>query len=370
MKLKVFLSFLGLAAIVAVIVLIKGKQFSGMAPAAFPPTAVSTHAAELQEWEESVRVVGSLRADQGVVVSTEISGLVSKIAFESGAIVEAGDLLVELDSSVEQAQLRAAEASAELANISYKRAEELRRKETISQSEYDSARASALQAEAQVDNIKAAIAKKSIRAPFTGRLGIRQVDLGEVIAPGNPIVTLQSLDPIHVDFSLPQQQLSKAEIGYTVRVKADAWPEREFEGKITAISPQIDPATRSLTVQATLENASDLLRPGMFAEVEVVRPETRSVVVIPVTAVFYQSFGDTVFVAVESKQEGQSGLIAEQRFVRLGETRGDYVAVLGGLEAGEPVVSMGAFKLSNGRPIMVDNTDHPELSLTPSVSDS
>lgn len=367
MKLKVFLSLVGLAAIVAVIVMIKGKQFAPPPAFAFPPTVVSTAKAESQQWEQAVRVVGSLRADQGVVVAVEVPGTIKKVAFESGAEVAAGDLLIELDVSIETAQLRSAQASADLAQINLKRSEDLREVNTISQSELDAARAAATQATAQVDNIQAAIDKKAIRAPFAGRLGIRQINLGQVLSSGAPIVALHSLDPIQVDFNLPQQKLSQVKVGYQVRVRTDARPDQAFEGLVTAINPQIDSVTRSVAIQATLSNSDELLRPGMFAEVEVVQPEIKEVVVVPATAVYYQSFGDTIFVSVESDQ---SGLIAEQRFVRLGESRGDFVVVEEGVEAGEEVISAGAFKLRHGGPIAIDNSNNPQMSLTPEVEDS
>ncbi len=370
MKFKVFLSLVGLVVVVAAIVVIKGKQFAPPPPFEFPPTLVSTAVAESQQWEQTARAVGSLRADQGVVVAVEIPGTVNRIAFKSGAQVAAGDLLVELDASVERAQLRSAQASAQLAQIDLKRSEDLRKMNTISQSELDIARAGAMQSAAQVDNIQAAIDKKAIRAPFAGRLGIRQVNLGQVLSSGAPVVSLQSLDPIQVDFNLPQQQLDRVQVGYRVRVRTDARPGKAFEGVVTAINPQIDIATRSVAIQATLSNSSELLRPGMFAEVEVVQPETKSVVVVPATAVYYQSFGDTVFVSVMADKDGKQRRVAEQRFVRLGESRGDFIVVEDGIEPGEEVISAGAFKLRNGGPIAIDNSQVLEMSLTPEVEDS
>lgn len=362
MKLKVFSALLGLFLIIGVIVAIKAKQFAPPPPFEFPPEVVSTRVAETKSWESVIPTVGSARADQGVMVAPEVGGTVSRIAFESGAVVAAGDVLVELEASIESAQRRAAQAAAELARVNLGRARELHQNGTIAQSELDRAEAEATSAAAQVENIEALLHKKTVRAPFGGRLGIRQVNLGEVITGGHPLVSLQSLDPIQIDFSLPQQRAGEIAVGQVVRVHLDTRADSRFEGRITAIAPQLNATSRTLTVQATLANQDERLRPGMFVRVEVVNPEPVNYVVVPNTAVYFQSFGDTVFVVTE----GEGGRrIVEQRIVRVGPSQGDFVALLSGVEAGEEVVTAGVFKLRNGAPVAVDNSQLPPVSLIP-----
>ncbi len=354
-------------AILAVVVAIKKKQFAPPPPWEPMPEAVTTARAEAQEWERVVTAVGSLRADQGVVVPSEGQGAVRAIRFESGSRVEAGAVLVELDADVERAELAAAQASAQLARLNAGRARELGERRALAQSELDAAEAAAKSAAAQVTALEAAIAKKSVRAPFAGRTGIRQVNLGQFLDRGNPVVTLQSLDPIHVDFSLPQQRRADLQVGYAVRVTTDALPGRSFSGTLTAISPEVDRATRTIRVQATLANADEALSPGMFVNVTVVAPEKKAVVAVPATAVYFQAYGDSIFVAVEQKDEktGQVVKRAEQRFVRLGESRGDFVAVESGIQPGDEVVTTGAFKLSNGTKLVIDNSLAPAATLAP-----
>jgi membrane fusion protein (multidrug efflux system) len=370
MKLKIFLALAGLIAVFAVIIAIKAKQFAPPPEFEFPPEVVSTVMAEAQQWEQRVATVGSLRARHGIMVSAEVGGIVQRIHFESGARVEAGDILVELEGGVEQAQLRAAEASATLARLSLKRAEELRANDTIAQAELDAALAAAAQAEANVDNLKAAIARKVVRAPFAGRLGIRQVDPGEFLAAGAGIVSLQAVDPMLVDFALPQRQVGAVAPGYVVRLRSEAHPDEVFRGEVVALNPELDGATRTLQAQARVANADERLRPGMFVRVEVIQPGAQAVVVIPATAVYYQSFGNTVFVVKPAEDaEGQTTRrVVEQRVVRLGPARGDFVAVETGVAAGEEVVSFGVFKLRNGAAVAVDNARVPELSLDPAPS--
>lgn len=354
-------------AILAVVVVIKMKQFAPPPPWEPMPEAVTTARAEAQEWERLVTAVGSLRADQGVVVPSEGQGAVRAIRFESGQKVEAGAVLVELDADVERAQLAAAQADAELSRLNAGRARELWERRAIAQSELDAAEAAAKSALANVAALEAAIAKKTVRAPFAGRTGIRMVNLGQFLDRGNPVVTLQSLDPVHVDFSLPQQRRADLSPGFAVRVTVDALPGRTFAGTVTAVSPEIDRATRTLKVQATLANAGEELSPGMFVNVAVVAPERKAVVAVPATAIYYQAYGDSIFVAVEKKDEktGETVKRAEQRFVRLGETRGDFVAIESGVQAGEEVVTTGAFKLSNGTKLVIDNSLAPQPQLAP-----
>lgn len=372
---KIIVSLIALIVLIGVIAGIKGMQIGTLIAAGKsmvpPPETVSTAEVREEHWEPAIDAIGSVTAAQGVILSAEVSGTITSIAFESGSTVKAGDLLIEIDTSVEQAQLAAAEAQATLADISLQRAKDLRAKNTNSQADLDAAEAQAKEAAAQVANIRASIAKKTIRAPFAGRLGIRLVNLGQYLAAGTPIVSLQSLQPVYVNLSLPQQRLGQLAIGLSSRVISDAYPGRVFEGRITAINPDIDLATRSVTVQLTLSNEEELLRPGMFVNVAVVLPSKENLVVIPATSVLFAPYGDTVFV-VEKKQddkEAEPRLVVRQQFVRLGVRRGDFVAVSEGLKPGETIVATGAFKLRNGARVTVNNTLAPKPSLNPTPAE-
>jgi len=302
----------------------------------------------------------------------ELTGKVVQIDFKPGSLAKAGEILVRQDTSSEEAQLRAAEAAATLAKLNMDRFGRLLSERTIAQSQFDNAEATLKQAAAQADTIRASIAKKTIRAPFSGRLGIRLVNLGQVINEGQPIVSLQALDPIFVDFSLPQQQLSLVQPGQTARLTSDALPGEVVEGKITAINPQVDAATRNIRVQATVANPRELLRPGMFVNVSVVLPVRQPVLAIPATAVLYAPYSDSVFVVEEkvSEKSGQPAKVVRQQFAQLGEKRGDFVAVLSGLKAGDIVVSTGVFKLRNGQDVVVDNVLAPEFKLNPKPAEN
>nr|WP_246462600.1 efflux RND transporter periplasmic adaptor subunit [Pelagicoccus albus] len=330
---------------------------------AFPPAAVTSAKADSQTWEQTVKATGTLSASRGVMVSSEVPGTVSEIFFESGQKVEKGDLLISLDDSTEQAQLRAAEASFQLAAVNLKRSKDLLGSRTISQSEFDSAEATASQASAQLEQIKSSIEKKRIVAPFSGTLGIRLVDIGEYISPGTAIASLQQLSPIYVDFSLPQKQLLSADTGYPLEVTIDSYPGASFRGEVEALNPDLDAATRTFRVRGILPNEDGKLRPGMFASVKVVQPEPMEIVAVPSTAIYYQAYGNSVFV-IKPAEDG-SGSVVEQRFVELGKTKGDFVAVLKGVEPGEEVATAGVFKLSNGRNVVVDNSKAIEASLNP-----
>lgn len=337
-----------------------------------PPQPVNTAAVHRESWQSLLTSVGSLEAVQGVMVTAELTGKVVHIAFESGTMVQAGDLLVQQDISSEKAQLRGAEAVRDLAKVNLERLSKLLTDEAISQSQYDDAAAKFKEDAAQVDNIQAIIAKKTIRAPFAGRLGIRLVNLGQTLNEGEEIVSLQSLEPIFVNFLLPQQQLPQIQRGLRVQVTTDALPGQIIEGEVTAINPQVDSSTRNLRVQATVANSQERLRPGMFVKVAVLLPVQEKVLAIPATALLYAPYGDSVFVVEEKKSEkdGQSGKILRQQFVRLGEKRGDFVSVVSGLKEGETVVSTGAFKLRNGQAVVVDNTLAPEFKLIPNPAES
>ena len=337
-----------------------------------PPEVVTTAMAKTDSWESFLTAVGSLEAVQGVVVTSELTGKVVRIAFEPGTMVKAGDLLVQQDTSVESAQLRAAEAEVALAKINFERTKKLVANNTVSQSDFDNADAKFKQAVAQADNIRAVIGKKTIRAPFSGRLGIRQVNLGQTLNEGDEIVSLQSLDPIYVNFLLPQQRLAQVHPGLTIRLTIDAFPAQVISGKITAINPQVDAATRNIRIQATVENPAELLRPGMYVNISVVFQDRIEVLAIPATSVLYAPYGDSVFVVEEKKNDANesSGLVLNQKFVRLGEKRGDYVSIISGLKQGETVVSTGVFKLRNGQAVVIDNTLSPDFKQMPKPADA
>jgi membrane fusion protein (multidrug efflux system) len=290
-----------------------------------------------------------------------------KLAFEPGAMTVRGDILLEQDTTSERARLPGAEAAVALAKNNFRRAGELLKEKFISQAEYDRAESEYRVAVAAGEEIRAVIAKKIIRAPFAGRLGIRLVNLGEILQEGDDIVSLQSLDPIFVNFLLPQQQLGRIATGLPVRVTTDALPGETIEGRITAINPEVDAATRNIRVQATAANPAERLRPGMFANVAVVLPERSEVLTVPATAVLYAPYSDSVFVVEEEKNEqtGETALMLRQQIVRLGEKQGDFVAVTSGLKEGETVVSTGVFKLRNGQSVVVDNTLEPEFKHQP-----
>lgn len=319
------------------------------------------------EWQPILSAVGSISPVQGATISAEVPGTVAEIAFESGANVKKGDLLARIDAAVEEAQMRAAEAEAKLAEADLERARDLAQRKVIAQSELDTTEAKYKQKVATLDNMRSLIDKKTIRAPFDGAAGIREVNIGQMVNVGQHIVSLQTLDPVFADFSLPQQRLAQLAPGLEVRVRTDAYPDREFKGKLTAINSSIDVATRSLPLQATLENPEHLLKAGMFAKIQVLLPATKPALVIPVTAISYAPYGDSVYV-IEKKKDEKSGkeiTTIRQQFVRLGEARGDLVAVTTGLKAGEKVVGTGVFKLTNGMAVQVDNKLAPNPQESP-----
>lgn len=372
---KLLISLAGLLILLGVLGGVKGLQITKMIAQgkeyAPPPETVTAAVAETASWESVLTAVGSLEAVQGVTVAAELSGRVEKILFEAGTNINQGDVLLKQDSSSERARLRSAEASLQLARNELERKTALLERRTISQSDYDKAEAQYKQALAEVDNIRTIIEKKTIRAPFAGRLGIRLVNLGQILNEAEPIVSLQSLNPIFVNFYLPQQKLAKIKEGLPVRLTVDSMLEEKIEGRITAINPQLDDRTRSVRIQATVPNPDEALRPGMFANVSVVLPTSETVVSIPATAVLYAPYSDSVFVIEEKKDEnGQIVQTLRQQFVRLGEKNGDFTAVVDGLQAGQKVVSTGVFKLRNGQSVVVDNSLAPDFKLSPSPEDS
>jgi membrane fusion protein (multidrug efflux system) len=371
MKRKIIIAVIVLLAIAGVLAGIKALQIRALIASGgefvVPPETVSATEVTEERWEAKLASVGSITAVQGVQLRAELAGTVREIAFESGATAARGQVLVRLDTSLEEAQLRSAEAQAELSRLNLERARELSAQGVIAQSDLDSREAAFRQTAGEVDTVRAAIAKKTIRAPFAGRLGIRTVNLGQFVNPGDPIVPLQSLDPVYVDFTLPEQQSVKAQRGMAIRVETDATPGRPYPGTVTAINPEIDPATRSIKVQATVANTDGQLRPGMFARVELLLPETQSFLVIPATAVLHAPYGDSVFV-ISDGPAGKDGAMvnqAQMTTVRLGEMRGDLVAVTSGLKAGQLVATSGVFKLRNGATVVLDNSLAPAAQAAP-----
>lgn len=331
-----------------------------------PPDTVSSAVAQEEKWQDTLTAVGSINAAQGVTVASEVAGTVSEIDFESGATVNKGDLLLRLDTSSEEAQLRAAESQTELSRLNAERTRNLRADNTVSQSELDQAEATLKQNQANADAIRATIEKKTIRAPFAGRLGIRLVNLGQSLDARAPIVSLQSLTPVYADFSLPQQNIAQLKTGLPVQISCDAYPSQKFSGTLTALNPDLDSATRSVTLQATFENTNQMLHPGMFVRVEVVLPQAQPVLAIPATAILSAPYGDSVFVI----EQTNSAFVVRQQFVRTGESHGDFVSVLDGLKAGDRVVSAGLFKLRNGAPVSINDDIVPKPVMKPNPSDS
>jgi membrane fusion protein, multidrug efflux system len=338
-----------------------GKSFTP------PPESVSAAVAHEEKWQGTLTAIGSVTAVQGVTVTPEIAGIVHEIAFESGAVVPKGDLLVRLDTSLEEAQLRALEAQEELARLNVVRERSLRTQNMVSQSELETAEATLKQNQGNADAIRATIQKKTIRAPFAGRLGIRLVNLGQYLDTGKPIASLQSLTPVYAEFSLPQQELARLKTGMRVHVTTDAYLGRQFEGTLTAINPDLDAQTRSVGLQATFDNPEQLLRPGMFARIEVLLPEEQTVLAVPATSVLSAPYGDSVYVIEPKpgKDGGKPGLVVRQQFIRTGSARGDFVSVESGLKPGERIVSAGIFKLRNGMSVIESNELSPKNDLAP-----
>ena len=364
------LAIVGLLLVVAALVGIKGAQIGAMISAgkAFvpPPETVTSATVGADEWQAARPAIGTLVAVRGVALAAELAGVVREIGFESGTQVKQGAALVKLDTATEEAQLAAALADASLAKVSLERAHALRKGDANTQADLDAAEARAKQTEATVTSLRTTIAKKTIRAPFDGRISIRQVELGQYLSPGSPIASLQSVSPIHADFWLPQQAISDLKLGQRARIRTDAFTNAYWDGEVTTINPEVDAATRNVRIRATFPNPDGRLRPGMFVNVEVLANQKRAVLTIPLTAVIFAPYGDTVFVLDEKKDpKGNTTTVARQTFVRLGERKGDYVAVDSGLNAGQIVVSTGAFKLRNGTVVRVNNSLAPETGLAP-----
>lgn len=333
------------------------KYYSGEKMAATmsrppPPAVIASADVKVESWQPYLHAVGSVTATQGIFVTTEVAGQVQEILAESGQMVKAGDVLLRLDDSVDEADLEGLIAQRTLAKLQFERASKLVKEKSVSRSEYDSSRANLDGAEAAVAAKSALIDKKTISAPFSGQLGIADINLGQYLSPGDAIVPLQALNPVYVDYNLPERHLAEVRVGQVVEVEVQAWPDRRFEGVISAINPGIDRGTRSLRLRATLDNPDQLLRPGMFAEVNTVLPLRDNILTLPRTAVSYNPYGESVFVV----QQQDEGLVVQNRPVKTGEVRAGRVEVIEGLEAGDQVVTAGQNKLRNGQPVVVDNS--------------
>jgi membrane fusion protein (multidrug efflux system) len=373
---KLLIAAVAVSLLLAAITFTKLGQFTAMGEAGknmiLPPETVTAMTIESEQWEQRIIATATVTAVQGVEVSAEIGGRVKRIAFESGSLVDMGAVLIQLDTASEDAQLASAEATAALAKASLTRIKKLNKQNLTSQDALETAEAKVKETVAQANNVRALIAKKTIQAPFSGRLGLRQVNLGQILREGDAIVSLQTLDPIYVDFSVPQKELSRLEPGLEVQVAVDAAPEETFIGKITALNPDVDLATRSVRVRAKVANPDEVLRAGMFAKATVIMPEKKTVLPVIATAIAYATFGNSVFVIDEqtNEQSGETERVLRQQFVRLGQARGDFIDVIEGLKPGESIVTSGVFKLRSGMKVIIDNTLAPEPSIDPQPSNS
>lgn len=367
MKKRLIVTILVLVLVIAALAGIKFLQIGAMIAQGKkfvpPPETVTAALVGSDSWGNELSAIGTLSAVQGVTVAAQLPGKIVKISFSAGNSVKKGDLLVCQDTSTEEAELLGAEAQVRMTKADLERAAKMVQEKIISQADYDKALATHEQALSKVNTIRAAIDQKTIRAPFSGRLGIRQVNLGQMLKDGDPIVTLQSLDPIYVNFTLPQQQMMHLKVELPVRVVCDALPGVTVEGRITAINPLVESETRNIQVQATVLNKAEKLRPGMFVNVAVGLPVQEKVLTIPSTAVLYAPYGDSVFI-IEKSKDGK-GEVLRQSFVRLGEKRGDFIAVSSGLSEGDKIVSTGVFKLRNGQAVAVDNSLAPSFKQAP-----
>jgi membrane fusion protein (multidrug efflux system) len=373
---RLFIVLLLMAALIGGLGFVKYRQVESaiVAGASFqmPPTSVTTVIAKQETWPSTLSVIGTAEAIQGVTVSADLPGTVDKIHFGSGQAVHEGDILVELDIRQETAQLANIEAQRDLARIQYGRAAELAKAGVISKSDYDNSASQQKATEAQVNEVKSSIARKTIRAPFTGILGLRQISLGQYLAAGQAIVSLQSVNPIYVNFGVPQQQTSKMTIGHAVRVTNQDLPGVGFSGRITALDSVINEQTRNIQVQATLANPGGKLRPGQYVQVELPLGQSRDVIPLPASAINYAPYGDSVFVVTDIKDEktGKSYRGVRQQIVKIEGSRGDQVAIISGLNPGDEVVSAGSFRLRNAAPVEVNNTVKPSDSPNPHPEES
>ena len=372
---KRMLLMLGLTAVLLTgLGFLKFKQVQTAVQAAAytpPPEAVTSVVVKRERWPSTTAVIGTMEAVHGVMISADLPGTVAKINFDSGKSVREGDVLIELDTRQERAQLAALEAQRDLAKINYGRTEQLVKEGVISKAEYDQATAQQKSTEANVGEIRATIARKTIRAPFSGVLGIRKVNLGQYLSAGSAVVQLQSLNPIYVNFGLPQQALGQVRVGRSLKVTSEDLVGKIFTGRVTALDSVVDQTTRNVQVQATLANPEGKLHPGMFVQVAVVQGEDRSVITLPASAISYAPYGDSVFVITDLQdKQGKSYRGVKQQFVKLEGSRGDQVAVVSGLNPGDEVVTSGVFKLRNGAAVQVNNKVQPGNNPAPKPEDS
>jgi membrane fusion protein, multidrug efflux system len=378
MKKRMTLMLLAMAVFITAVGAVKFRQVktaiaqnSSFQP---PPEAVTTIVARQEQWPANLSAIGTAAPVAGVTVSADLPGIVDQIHFDSGKTVREGTVLVRLDTRQERSQLAAAEAQQKLARLNFDRISGLLNKGVISQADYDRAAAENTQGDARVSEIRATIERKTIRAPFSGVLGIRQINLGQYLTAGAPIVPLQSLDPIYVNFSVPQQEVSRMEVGGAIRVAAEGssgTADAEFSGRITAVDSVVNEATRNIQVQATLANPEGKLRPGMFVRAQVVLPATSTVVALPASAISYAPYGDSVFIVADMKgPNGKTYRGVHQQIVKLGAARGDQIAVTSGVETGQEVVTSGVFKLRNGAAIQVNNKTQPGNNPAPKPEDN
>ncbi len=336
-----------------------------------PPVTVTSSTATLEPWQKAVHSVGQLSSYRGVTVSAEEEGKIVNLPVESGTLIKQGELISQQDVSVEEAQIKSAVARAELAVASLNRLQKMSGTGAVAQKELDDADAELKRAAADAEALKATIERKTIRAPFTGKAGIRQAQLGQYLSKGNPIILLQTLDPIYVDFTVPQQNIELIQMNQTVVVQVDAFKGRQFQAKITAISPEINQTTRTVQIQATLENKDESLRPGMFATVSAVMNTSEKYITLPATAINHAPYGNSVFIIENLKTpDGKEYLGVRQEFVQTGPTRGDQIAILKGVKEGEQVVTSGLFKLQPGAGVTVNNTITPSNQANPSPADT
>jgi membrane fusion protein, multidrug efflux system len=362
-------------AVLATLGFVKFRQIQGamQASAGFqpPPEAVTSIIAKQERWPATMTVIGTMEAVKGVTISADLPGTVAKINFESGQTVHTGDVLVELDTRQERAQLAALEAQSELARANYSRNQRLVNEGVISRMDYDTSTAQQKQTEANVGEIKATIERKTIRAPFSGFLGIRKVNLGQYLAAGNPVVTLQSLNPIYVDFGVPQQDAGQVHVGGTLQVTSEDVAGQIFTGRVNALDSVVDETTRNVQVQATLANAQGKLRPGMFVQVDLKFGTPRQVISLPASAISYAPYGDSVYIITDLKDpKGKTYRGVRQQFVKVSGSRGDQVAIISGVNPGDEVVTSGVFKLRNGAAVRVNNKVQPENNPAPKPADS
>lgn len=370
---KFLIAIAGFIVVVVTLGAVKVAQIKEMSSVSHvpPPSAVTTLTARLADWHPYINSIGTLAPVDGVTISADADGTIVRIAADSGTAVQAGDLLVELDTSVESAQLAAAEARAELARLSLDRSKELWSSKAVAKSEFDLADATYKQSMAEVSALKAIIEKKFVRAPFSGRVGIRLVNVGQFVARGRALLPLQKLDPMYVNFSIPQRQLPEIALGQEVGISIDAFADRKFSATVSAINSEVDASTRNISIQATMANPQEVLRSGMFARVEVQMTDAEAQVVVPSTSIAYASYGNSVFIVEKMKNEsGAEYLGVRQQFVKLGSNRGDLIAITEGVKAGEVVVTSGVFKLRNGAPVQINNTIQPASSATPTPANT